>query len=254
MLAVSDLVKHFPVRGRGVAGRAPWGRCRPSSACRSTSPRARRVGLVGESGCGKSTVGRAILRLQRPTSRLRRGSPAASSRRWRRGSCGVRREMQIVFQDPYASLNPRMTVNDDPRRAVRIHGRARPPRRPAPGRRAARDRRARPRARATATRTSSPAASASASGSPARSRSSRGWSCSTSRCRRSTCRCRPACSTCSSELQERLGLTYLFIAHDLSVVRHICRPGRRDVPGRDRRDRGPRRRCSSARTTPTPRR
>ena len=148
----------------------------------------------------------------------------------------MRRRMQIIFQDPYASLNPRMTVGSIIGEPLETHNL---------GSGKARQERVREllrwsgstRATRTAIRTSSPAGSASASASPARSRWSRSSSSATSRSARSTSRSRRRSSTCSIELREQFGLTYLFIAHDLSVVRHISDRVGGDVPRQDRRAR-----------------
>ena len=133
----------------------------------------------------------------------------------------VRREMQIVFQDPYASLNPRMTVRDivsraaaDPR-SLRAASRAE-----LAWTSCCASSASRPSTR-TASRTSSRAASASGSASRGRSRSTRSSSSSTSPCRRSTSRSRRRCVNLLESLQRGFGLTYIFIAHDLSVVRHV---------------------------------
>ena len=99
----------------------------------------------------------------------------------------------------------------------------------------------------TATRRRSPADSDSASASRARWRSSRSCSCSTSRSRRSTCRFAPASSTCSSDSSAELGLSYLFVAHDLVGGPAHRRPRRRHVPRADRGDRRRRRGVRAAR-------
>src|SRR5215213_4393059 len=105
LVRVRGLFKHFPVTGSGDVVRAVDG-------VTFDIYRGETLGLVGESGCGKSTVGRCLLRLIEPT----RGEVvfggrdvlATSGEDLRR----LRREMQIIFQDPYASLNPRMRVRD----------------------------------------------------------------------------------------------------------------------------------------------
>ena len=179
------------------------------------------LGLVGESGCGKTTVGRLILRLEEPTAGeirfdgidLVNAGPAELK--------AMRRKVQVIFQDPYSSLNPRMTVGQiigEPLGVYRI----------VPSRAAAKERVASFLVRSgcdrkwrSAIRISFPAASASASASPARSPWSRRSSSATRRCRRSTSRSRARSSICSKICSANSGSTYLFIAHDLAVVRHI---------------------------------
>ncbi|HWE90245.1 MAG TPA: oligopeptide/dipeptide ABC transporter ATP-binding protein [Pseudonocardiaceae bacterium] len=120
LLAVRDLVKEFPVRGRGIIPRTV-GQVQAVSGISLDLRAGETLGLVGESGCGKSTTGRAILQLHKPTSGSVRFDgqelTTLSVRRMR----PVRREMQIVFQDPYASLDPRWQVNELIAEPLRIH-------------------------------------------------------------------------------------------------------------------------------------
>jgi peptide/nickel transport system ATP-binding protein/oligopeptide transport system ATP-binding protein len=125
ILEVRDLVKHFPIRGGGVFRRVVAEVQAVSRVSFDLSP-GETLGLVGESGCGKSTTGRAVLQLHKPTSGsvLFEGQEltSLSSRQLR----PVRRNLQMVFQDPYASLNPRLPVNDtiaEPLKVHRLYGR-----------------------------------------------------------------------------------------------------------------------------------
>ena len=105
LVTVRDLVKHFPVEGSDDVVRAVDGVSFEIFAGET-------LGLVGESGCGKSTVGRCLLRLIEPTSGQITFENVDLLSLGNKELRAMRREMQIIFQDPYASLNPRMKVGD----------------------------------------------------------------------------------------------------------------------------------------------
>jgi oligopeptide/dipeptide ABC transporter ATP-binding protein len=123
LLEVRDLVKHFPAR-RGVLGRAT-GRVHAVDGVSLDIGPAEVLGLVGESGCGKTTLGRCVLRLLEPTAGTIRFGGRDITRLSRRELRPLRREMQVVFQDPYASLNPRLTIGDALAEPLTVHGLAR---------------------------------------------------------------------------------------------------------------------------------
>lgn len=121
LLAVKDLVMHYPKRSGAMLKRSV-GTIHAVCGVSFEIGAGETLGLVGESGCGKTTTGRAILQLIKPTSgsvvfrgRELVGSDHASL-------TAVRREMQVVFQDPFGSLDPRMPVGETVAEPLRIHG------------------------------------------------------------------------------------------------------------------------------------
>ncbi len=109
LVRVENLVKHFPIT-RGVVFQKQVGAVKAVDGINFEIKKGETLGLVGESGCGKTTTGRTILQLHKPTS----GDVFFRDINLTEASDGklreLRRDMQIIFQDPYASLNPRMTV------------------------------------------------------------------------------------------------------------------------------------------------
>lgn len=120
LLDVRGLVKEFPQRG-GLPGR-PLPPVQAVSGVDLTVGPGETHGLVGESGCGKSTVARTILRLEKPTAGVAEFEGADLFSMGRSDLRRVRRDIQIVFQDPFASLNPRMTVESIIEEPFVIHG------------------------------------------------------------------------------------------------------------------------------------
>jgi oligopeptide/dipeptide ABC transporter ATP-binding protein len=219
LLQVRDLHKHFPVR-KGVFSRVV-GQVKAVDGVSFDVREGETLGLVGESGCGKTTVGRSLLRLIEPTSgQVRFGAQdvlAAPPRELR----ALRRHMQIIFQDPYASLNPRMSVADIVGEGLRVHGLVR-------GRRELQE-----RVRELLARVRLDPAYAEryphefSGGQRQRIGIARALSLSPK-----FIVCDEAVSALDvsiqaqvvnllMDLRDELGLAYLFVAHDLSVVRHI---------------------------------
>ncbi|MDI9644074.1 MAG: ATP-binding cassette domain-containing protein [Candidatus Verstraetearchaeota archaeon] len=125
LLQVKDLVKYYPVYSRGIVTKKVVGNVHAVDHITFEVKKGETVGLVGESGCGKTTTGKLILNLEKATSgsvlfdgfdvfkTFRKGSKEEKSR--------LRRSMQMVFQNPYASLDPRMTVFDIISEPFKIH-------------------------------------------------------------------------------------------------------------------------------------
>jgi oligopeptide/dipeptide ABC transporter ATP-binding protein len=219
LVEVRDLVKHFPVGG-GLFGRAP-AMIRAVDGVSFTIRRGETLGLVGESGCGKTTTGRCILQLERPTS----GAVLFEGRDLTRLSDAelrpIRRRIQVIFQDPYSSLNPRMTVGQILGEPLAVHGMAA-------------DRAAR-RARVQALLGHVGLLPQHAARYPHQLSGGQRQRVGIAR----ALAMEPALIVCDEpvsaldvsiqaqiinlleQLQAGFGLTYLFVAHDLSVVRHI---------------------------------
>jgi oligopeptide/dipeptide ABC transporter ATP-binding protein len=218
VVEVRDLVKHFPIKGTGLLARS-IAAVQAVSGVSFDLRKGRTLGLVGESGSGKSTVGRCVLQLISPTSGSVKYQGVELTTAGRRTLRRYRRELQIVFQDPYASLDPRMTVATIVKEPLVVHhipgdhdkvvsellrlvGLNPEHRNRFPHEFSGGQRQRIGIARALALEPAvlvldEPVSALDVS-------------------------IQAGVVNLLEDLQDRLGLAYLFIAHDLSVVRHIC--------------------------------
>ncbi len=220
ILDVRNLTKHFPVT-QGVVFSRVTGWIKAVDDVSFTIAPGETLGLVGESGCGKTTIGRCILRLETPTGGTIRFEGGAMEGLEGDGLRKLRQRMQVIFQDPYSSLNPRMTIGQIVAEAPQVHGIKE-------GRAAARE-----WVLELFELVGLPAAfyhrypHELSGGQRQRVGIARALSLEPS-----FIVCDEAVSALDvsiqaqvinllESLQERFGLTYLFISHDLSVVRHI---------------------------------
>ncbi|MET9864570.1 ATP-binding cassette domain-containing protein, partial [Streptomyces smyrnaeus] len=111
ILEVRDLVKHFPLT-QGILFKRQVGAVKAVDGVSFDLHQGETLGIVGESGCGKSTVAKLTTHLEQPTSGTIRYKGNDVTKASGRALKAVRRNIQMVFQDPYTSLNPRMTVGD----------------------------------------------------------------------------------------------------------------------------------------------
>jgi len=221
LLEVRGLRMHFPVT-EGIVRRRTVGEVKAVDGVDFTIRRGETLGLVGESGCGKTTTGRCILRLERPTSGeiLYDGVDLAGL--GRKELVAMRRKIQVIFQDPYSSLNPRMKVGDIIAEPMKVHGVE-----PDAGKRAARVRELL-RVCGLNPRFADRYPHEMSGGQRQRVGIARALALDPE-----FIVCDEAVSALDvsiqaqivnllEDLRERFGLTYLFIAHDLAVVRHLC--------------------------------
>src|SRR5882757_10535366 len=121
LLEVKGLRMHFPVTA-GMLTQRLVGEVKAVDGVDFSVQRGETLGLVGESGCGKTTTGRCILRLERPTAGQILFDGRDVNRMGRRELVALRRRIQVIFQDPYSSLNPRMKVGDIIGEPIKVHG------------------------------------------------------------------------------------------------------------------------------------
>ena len=124
ILVVDKLVKYFPVRSGLLQRVTAW--VQAVDKVSFAVKKGETLGMVGESGCGKTTVGRTLLRLVEPTSGDVTFEGKNILKMGQRELKPLRRDMQIIFQDPYASLNPRMPIGESVMEGLQIHNIGRP--------------------------------------------------------------------------------------------------------------------------------